>query len=280
MNIEMDVSLDPTLGCGQAHRWRKTGNAWEGVLGDSIVVLEKTQTGFSCTGDVSREALLEYFRHYDDLEEIYADMSASDPYLASLAKGCPGLRILKQDPWECTATYLLAVNANVQRIGKMVESVCDTFGKDLGGRSSFPTPSEVLDKAHLICECRLGYREQRFVALAGAVEEGKVDFKAMGEMDFEGCRNALMGIYGIGEKVADCISLFAFGHMDAFPIDARIKNVLRDVYGVEGSYAKLAEFGRKRFGKYPGYAQELLYHGKFISWANTQSGGSTPTSSL
>ena len=125
MHLKIDVRLDPTLGCGQAHRWRKTGDIWQGILGKSIVNLKQSEDGIVAEGDVSEKTLLEYFRSEDDLDMIIGEISERDPYVASLSAHCPGLRILKQDEWECLATYLLATNANVARIGKMVESVCD-----------------------------------------------------------------------------------------------------------------------------------------------------------
>ena len=163
MRLKLDVSLDPTLGCGQAHRWRRRGDSWEGVLGRDVVTLTQTEDGFESEGCESRGRLLEYFRSEDDLDAIVAEISSRDAYVASLSSRCPGLRILRQDRWECLATYLLATNANVARIGKMVESVCTLFGDDLGGRHAFPTPSQILDRADRVCECRLGFREQRFV---------------------------------------------------------------------------------------------------------------------
>ena len=171
MKIEMDVSLDPTLGCGQAHRWFKKGDVWEGVLGRSIVTLRQTDYGFECSGTDDREMILDYFRSDDDLDEIYRDVSASDPYVAELCTRCKGLRLLRQDPWECTATYLLATNANVKRIGQMVDNVCRTFGEDLGGRYSFPTPEQIIAHEDRICECRLGFRDKRLVQLAHRVAD-------------------------------------------------------------------------------------------------------------
>ena len=107
MEIEMDVLLDPTLGCGQAHRWIKKGDVWEGVLGNEIITLRQTGNGFECSGTSDRKRILDYFRADDDLASIYSEISKTDDYLASLVKNCPGMRILRQDAWECIATYLL-----------------------------------------------------------------------------------------------------------------------------------------------------------------------------
>ena len=275
MRLNIDVSLDPTLGCGQAHRWIRKGDAWEGVLGNDIVTLREKDGYVECEGTGDKDKVLRYLRHKDDLDRIYESIS-DDPFVRELAVACPGLRILEQEPWECTATYLLATNANVKRIGIMVESVCRTFGKDLGGRWSFPSPEEILDKAEHIGSCRLGYRDVRLIELAEKVADRVIVPEDLAGMDRIECRDALMDIKGIGNKVADCISLFSFGHLNSFPIDARIENVLRDKYGVTGSYRKLSGFAERRFGEYAGYAQELLYHCGTIAGSQAQVGGSQP----
>lgn len=264
MKINLDVSLDPTLGCGQAHRWRKEGDTWTGVLGDELIRMRQLEDGIEVSGTEKASEIRRYLGGDDDLEEIISDISKADLYVADLASRCPGLRILRQDPWECLATYLLATNANVARIGKMVESVCDSFGKDLGGRSTFPTPRQILDGCDRIGGCRLGFREERFLILADRVESGDIDPYAMRELDYNGCISALKDIKGVGPKVADCVALFAFEHLNAFPVDVRISKMVEKMYGVTGSYAKVSEFGMGKFGEYAGYAQEFLYHADFI----------------
>ncbi|MDD3378943.1 MAG: DNA glycosylase [Candidatus Methanomethylophilaceae archaeon] len=264
MHIELDVSLDPTLGCGQAHRWRKTANSWEGVLGNEVVTLTQTENGFDCSGSSDKNKLLKYFRNEDDLAEIIKDISNSDPYVANLSKACPGLRILRQNRWECLATYVLATNVNIKRIAKMTEAVCDTFGTDLGKRREFPTPKQILDKKENTKMCKLGFRENRFIELAERTENGEIDLDTISEMDYERCTKELMTINGVGPKVADCVALFAFDHLEAFPVDARISNCLESCYGITGTYHKMSQFGRDKFGKYAGYAQEFLYHSDHI----------------
>jgi 3-methyladenine DNA glycosylase/8-oxoguanine DNA glycosylase len=260
VQIHLDVSLDPTLGCGQAHRWRKSGDKWTGVIGEKIVTLAQSEQGFECEGCSSKTEILAYFRSEDDLDHIVSEISKADPYVAALARSCPGMRILKQNEWECLATYVLATNVNVKRIAKMTESVCDQFGKNLGERRAFPSPKEILDGKERICECKLGFRESRFIELAERTEKGEIDLDAISEMDYERCIGELMKINGVGPKVADCVALFGFGHLEAFPIDARISKCLDDIYGKTGNYRELSAFGRNLFGAYAGYAQEFLYH--------------------
>lgn len=260
----MDVFLDPTLGCGQAHRWIKKDGSWEGVIDNKVVTLTQTEDGFECSGTSNLKMILDYFCADDDINVIYEDISKRDPYVASIIRRCHGMRILKQEPWECIATYLLATNANVKRIKTMVESICKEFGKSLGRRYSFPTPEEIINKEDKICNCKLGYRNSRFIELAHIIHDGDLDPYAIAEMSYDECIKTLLTINGVGPKVADCIALFAYRHLSAFPIDARIKKILDDVYGQRGNYSKLSIFGKEKFGRYAGYAQEFLYHVNFI----------------
>ena len=96
------------------------------------------------------------------------------------------------------------------------------------------------------------------------MEDGEVDPDAIAELDYERCVGELIGIKGVGPKVADCVALFAYGHLEAFPVDARIQKSMEELYGVTGSYKVVSQYGRERFGRYAGYAQEFLYHRGFI----------------
>jgi N-glycosylase/DNA lyase len=276
VKLYLKISLNATLGCGQAHRWVKKGNLWEGVLGDRVITLEEKEGYVLCGGTDDKGMMLDYLRHNDDLDLIYSEISR-DPFVRRLADACPGMRILKQDPWECIATYVIATNANVKRIGTMVDSVCRTFGRDLGGRSSFPSAKEIAESAHLIGGCRLGYREKRFVELAEKVADNVIVPNDLAKMNYRECFDSLKTINGIGDKVADCVSLFAFGHLNAFPIDARIERVLKEIYGAAGNYRKLSAFATEHFGRFAGYAQELLYHSDMIlGSSHAHAGGSQP----
>ena len=72
-----------------------------------------------------------------------------------------------------------------------------------------------------------------------------------------------MELKGIGDKVADCVLLFGFAKYEAVPVDVWIERILRTKYfpGRETRlpYRTTAEFARRQFGTYAGYAQEYLY---------------------
>lgn len=253
------MNLDLTLGCGQVFRWFRKGDWWNGVLGESEISLRQTAAGVEMRGKVDEEHLLDYFRHDDDINSIYEEISV-DPLISGLVRGYYGLRLIRQDPWECCLSYLLASNASFRRIQRMVENVCEKFGRKLpGGRYSFPQPEEIVEKQERAVECGLGYRCRWLVDLAYDVLEKRVDLDRLGRMNYTECVKNLKKIRGVGEKVADCIALFSLNHLEAFPVDVRIKQVMKECYGVDGSVRKIREFGQARFGRYAGYAQEFLY---------------------
>lgn len=253
------MNLDLTLGCGQVFRWFKEGKWWSGVIDGQEIDLRTDERGIEVRTELSRDRLRDYFRAEDDLEIIYSEI-VRDDLMRNLTSRFKGLRLIRQDPWECSLSYLLATNANFPRIQKMVDAVCKSFGPRLArGRYAFPSPSNILDAEEKALKCGLGYRCGRMVEFARAVEERRLDFDALAEMSYTECISHLKGFEGIGDKVADCIALFCLNHLEAFPVDVRIRRVMDRVYGIRGSYKVVRERGQEHFGKYAGYAQELLY---------------------
>ena len=253
------MDLDLTLGCGQVFRWFKQGEWWSGVLDGREVMLRHGPGGIEVRG-IATERLSRYFRSEDDIELIYGEVAVDD-LMSDLSHRFRGMRLIRQDPWECCLSYLLATNANFPRIQRMIGTVCRTFGRLLpGGRYAFPSPSDILDREESAPHCGLGYRCHRMVKLAHSAEDGELDLDSLLCMDYERSLGYLKRFNGIGDKVADCIALFSLDHLEAFPVDVRIRRVMEEIYGVKGSYRRVREHGQRLFGRYAGYAQELLYH--------------------
>ncbi len=253
------LSLDYTLDSGQAFRWSKKEGWWIGILGEQVVRLKQTDGGMLVDGDVSQEELRSYFRLDDNLERIYERIN-KDEYMAKLIEKYKGLRILRQDTWETSASYILATHASVPQIMRMINNLCQIYGKPLGdGLYSFPRPEDIVEDESGILECKLGFRAGRVVRFAQRVASGEVDLEKLRRMDYQSAFDYLNTIYGIGPKVADCISLFGLGHMEAFPVDVRIARAMENQYGAKGNYKKVSAFGRRYFGPWAGYAQEYIY---------------------
>jgi N-glycosylase/DNA lyase len=254
------IDLDHTLSCGQAFRWRRHDGGWKGIVSGKEIALHQVGDDIEVRTKLSDRAVRSYFRCDDDIEQIFAEIG-KDRYVARLLQQYRGLRLLRQDPWECSASYILATYANVPRIIQMVEKVCQAFGTRLSeGAYSFPTPEQILKKGDKAGTCGLGYRCDRFVQFARSVREGEVDFHSLKRADYLDCVKKLVQFDGIGNKVADCVAIFSLDHLEAFPIDVRIGRALEQRYGVEGNYRKVSGWARGHFGRYAGYAQEYIYY--------------------
>jgi N-glycosylase/DNA lyase len=254
----MILDLDHTLGCGQVFRWRKENGEWRGVVDGRLITLRQEGRLITAAG-MSDERLARYFRQDDDLEAIYHELEW-DEHLSSCFRRYRGLRLIRQDPWECMASYVLATNANIPRIQGMIERVCRTFGTEMDGFYAFPTPGQLLDRCERADGCGLGYRSRRFIELARLAYREEIDFPGLMSMDYQDCVRELIELPGIGPKVADCVSVFSLEHLDAFPVDVRIRKAMAELYRMEGSYRTVNRLSRERFGRWAGYAQEYIYY--------------------
>lgn len=254
----MILDLDHTLGCGQVFRWRKEGDEWKGVVDGRLVTLRQDGRGIAVSG-MSEGRFERYFRQDDDLGSIYEELGW-DANLASYFRRFRGLRLIRQDPWECLASYVLATNANIPRIQGMIERVCRTFGTEMDGYFTFPEPGQLLDRCERAEGCGLGYRRGRFIELARLAYREEIDFPELMAMGYEECVRNLIELPGVGPKVADCVSVFSLEHLEAFPVDVRIRKAMADLYGIRGGYGTVNRLSRERFGRWAGYAQEYIYH--------------------
>jgi N-glycosylase/DNA lyase len=253
------LDLDYTLDSGQVFRWTREDEWWAGVVGARAIRLRQRGDRLDVEGDADEAFLRSYLRLEDDLVAIYGDISR-DVCIAGIIDRFRGMRLIRQDPWECSASYLLASYSNVPRIKKMIESLCRTYGQRLpGGRYAFPTPEEIAEGEGDIAGCRLGYRAEWIRGYARSVNDGSFDLVRLTTLDYAEAVRYLKTVKGIGDKVADCIALFSLDHLAACPVDVRIARAMKERYGIAGSYKRVSEHARQHFGRFAGYAQEYLY---------------------
>ena len=270
---DVDVNLDHTLDCGQVFRWEREGDQWVGVVnGDVIRARHDVENGtVFVDSSLSREFISSYFRLDDDLPLILDDIG-KDHYIREAIQRYRGLRLIRQEPWECMISYMLATASSIPTIKKRISLLSRMFGDkidtDIGeGYYSFPDAAALADADESdICECKLGFRAGRIQRAAQQVADGKFCFDELFGMDYPDARARLMDIEGIGEKVADCILLFSIDKMESFPVDTHVRQVVEEYYsgdeyfGDKMSNHKMGEWGRSYFGDYCGYAQEYLYY--------------------
>lgn len=278
------LDLGQTLGCGQTFRWEELGpNAWRGPIGDSLVTLRMEGEWLRAESipDVPdlRRRVFEYLRVGDDTERIMRELSR-DPVMARGVESVSGLRLVKMDEWECLASYILATFTNIERISRMIRRLSSRYGEPITRDvRTFPSVDRLAEAP--VRELRalgLGYRAEYLAETCEAMDEGRLE--KMRRMSDDELREELLTLRGVGDKVADCVSLFGFGRLRAFPIDVWMKRALQRLYGEAGSYRHLREFAAERFGPHAGYAQEyLFYNERALSGAGgcvfTRRGGSS-----
>lgn len=191
---------------------------------------------FSCTGEEFEEFWKDYFDLDRDYAEIKKKIDKEDRYLSRAAEFGWGIRILKQDLWEMLITFIISQQNNIPRIRRCVRLLCEKYGtkmKSAGGEEYFSFPSaNVLAGAKLedLLACNLGYRGKYIQRTAQMVAERRFDLQALRSMPYEEAKKELMKLYGVGIKVAECVCLFALHHVEAFPVDTHIAQMLKAHY--------------------------------------------------
>ncbi len=171
-----------------------------------------------------------YFDAETDYEAILNRFS-EDGILRCAVSENRGLRILRQEPFETLITFILSQNNNIPRIRGLVERLCAAFGEPNGSGYGFPTAERLARAEPSELEpIRAGFRTRYITDAAKKVAAGTVDLSEVGRADYETGKAMLRGIVGVGEKVADCVLLFAYHKTEAFPSDVWIKRVMAEYY--------------------------------------------------
>lgn len=266
-------NLDYTLDCGQVFRWKKEGDWWTGVIGDNVIRLSQEEDSKELLIDSKfpSEFFSNYFRLDDDLPSIYESIN-KDLLINRAIKKYRGLRLIRQDPWECLISYMLATASSIPTIQKRISLLSQIFGEELEeGYFSFPDPKTLADAdLSMLDRCKLGFRTERIKEAAREVASGELELNILFRLEYRYARERLMRLNGIGEKVADCVLLFAFEKMEAFPVDTHIRQIIQH-YHIDDNFfenctnlSRMGDWGRQYFGHYCGYAQQYLFYQKRV----------------
>jgi N-glycosylase/DNA lyase len=263
-----DFSLADTLACGQAFRWHARNGAHYGFIHNCAVRVRQTDSTLTVETVDSRLTAADVIRYFAldlDLAPILASID-HDAQIHDAVARQRGLRILRQDPWECLASFICSSFNNIARIEGMIERLCQQFGSPLsfnGFRGcSFPPP-EAIARApeRRLRELGLGFRAPYLKRTAKMIAEGKLPFEALRRTDYAVTKAALLRCDGVGDKVADCVALFGLEKYEAFPVDVWIERALRYYFRAKTpTPARAHDFARRHFGRYAGWAQQYLYH--------------------
>ena len=265
---EFDLSL--TLSSGQVFHWQREGAGWTGAIGEAAVYAESLPGECLLIAPAEHAPLAaRYFALDHPLGEICRTFPADDPHLGEARAACTGLRIIRQPWWECLATFITSALKQVAHIAAISHALRRTFGQPLrlGGRviHAYPTAARLaaLEEADLRA-LGLGFRAPKLLATARRIASGECDLSTLDGQSRAAAERVLRALPGVGPKVANCVLLFAGGHLDAFPVDVWIERVLRTRYfprrRVPPRAEELTKFAAHHFGPYGGYAQQYLFH--------------------
>lgn len=256
------INLNETLRCGQTFLWRaELDGAWRGVIGGEPVRVWRQGDALACDTALPPEVVATYFRLDDPLDAIYATFP-DDPALRRAVETYRGMRLVRYPLWDAVLSFICATNANIPRIDKMLGALAERFGERVAdGFYTLPHPHRLADASE--SELRalgLGYRVPFVLQAARRVDSGQFDLGELAALAYEAAHARLQALPGVGPKVADCVCLFALGHLQAVPVDVWMKRILLQRNPGLRSYRALADFARAWLGPYAGYAQQYLFH--------------------
>jgi N-glycosylase/DNA lyase len=266
-----DYDLASTLSSGQAFRWKQNDAAWEGVIGSHWIRLTQTPDGIlaeTAERISDWKWLHDYLQSHVDIQSVLLSFPNDETMRLAVAHS-RGLRLLRQDPWECLASFILSSTKQIVQIQQIVGLLCERFGNQLvvpQGRTpvySFPTANRLAACSETnLRDCKMGFRAPNLLKTAKIVSEGRLDLSSLYSLSVEEARAKLVELPGVGRKIADCVLLFAYGIQEAFPIDVWILKALRELYFPKRKPTKqrLEKFSQTYFGSYAGYAQQYLFH--------------------
>ncbi|MDG6221996.1 MAG: DNA glycosylase [Candidatus Bathyarchaeota archaeon] len=281
---KVPFSLEHTLNCGQLFRWKKHDDWWYGIVADQVIKIKQTNgtLTFQFFPETKNDGFLEnYLRLDDNLPQIISQVSKDDHIKQAVTKFY-GLRLIRQEPWECLASYICATFKGIPAIKKMISNISKCFGNKITFDGcdfyTFPKPEQLAQACTKdMRNCGLGFRAERILETAKQINNGELDFEKLKKLEYSQAKQELLQLPGVGHKVADCVLLFSLEKLEAFPIDVWMKRAATRLYSEhfnsdfinkvasKGSitpkeYETIGNFGREYFGNYVGYAQEYLFH--------------------
>ena len=268
MRNQFSIDIDNSINSGQVFLWEKCGSDWYGINGQDILKINKNAVIKSI-----QNSKTDFFRKKDDMQEIIKSIS-KDKTVKKAIKQYEGLRIFKQDPFQCMISFIISSNSNIQKIKTSLEKITKKFGVKVEIQNKefflFPKPEKLANASiEEIKKCGVGYRAPFIKQAAEMIFSKKIDLEYLEKLDYKEAKKNICLIPGVGNKVADCILLFSLNKLEAFPLDTWMIKILEKYYSNEfkietktitqKQYEILHEKIVNYFGPYCGYAQQFLF---------------------
>ena len=268
MKDKFSINIDNSINSGQVFLWEKNGTDWYGINGQDILKINENGIIKSILNSKTN-----FFRKNDNMQEIIKSISKDETVKKSV-KQYEGLRIFKQDPFQCMISFIISSNSNIQKIKNSLEKISKKFGKKVKIQNKefflFPKPEKLANASiEEIKTCGVGYRAPFIKQASKMIVLKKINFKYLEKCDYQEAKKNICLIPGVGNKVADCILLFSLNKLEAFPLDTWMIKILEKYYSnqfnietktiTKKQYQILHEKIVNYFGPYCGYAQQFLF---------------------
>jgi len=262
------INLENTINSGQVFLWKQHQNNWFGVNGQDVLRITDS-------GKIKSYAKqkIDFLREKDNLEEILR-MISKDKTTRQAVKKYLGMRLLRQDPFQCLISFIVSSNSNIPKIKTCLENICENFGDKVFFENKefflFPKP-KILASASIqeIKNCGTGYRSKFIISASDMVYSDKINFEYLKKCEYFKAKEIISEVPGVGNKVADCVLLFSLDKLEAVPLDRWIIRIMKKYYPnifeistktiTNKQYEILHEKIVNYFGPYAGYAQQFLF---------------------
>lgn len=253
ITINDDFNLYKITYSGQCFRPKQLSDkSYRFVTGSNELIITElggNEYDISCDMNTWNTVWHDYFDLDLCYENIRKSIPDSDTYLKNASNIGKGIRILKQDKFEMLISFIISQRKSIPAIKSSVEKLCSLYGSN----GYFPGPEELMKaSSDELASCGLGYRVPYIETAARKVALGEVDLEALDSLSDDELFNSLKSFYGVGDKVANCVALFAYHRINRAPIDTWINKV------IDSEYA-----GINPFPSYPGTAgimQQYMFY--------------------
>lgn len=251
--------LNQTLDCGQCFRWEKEkseATVYHGVAyGKALTISQcnSTITLHNCSKEDFENIWSKYFDLNTDYCQIRKELSQLNPVLEEAQQYAPGIRILKQEPWEALCSFIISQNNNIPRIKGIINRLCENYGEKITDNNySFPSAKVMAQfTAEDLAPLKSGFRAKYIIDAAQKVASKEIDLEFISNLPTADAQKELMKIKGVGPKVADCTMLYGMGKKECFPLDVWMKRAMEVLF---------PDLTPAHFGANAGIAQQYIFH--------------------
>lgn len=253
--IELKGGMDAeaTFSSGQAFRWKKCADKFEGIVGKSKISC--FMQGETLIIEAQNESL-DFWQHYFAADIDYAALRqnfCNDERLKPCVEFASGIRVLRQPFFETLCTFIISQNNNIPRIAGIIQRMCQCYGTKIGDNEFLFPHAQAIASLSLeeLGVLRAGFRAKYLLDAAKRVALGEITFELLQQMSTMDARQKLCTIYGVGPKVADCVLLYSLGRSEVIPMDVHMKRAMEQQFPT-GLTESVIPFG--------GIAQQYIFH--------------------